>query len=64
MKEVSAMKLRMRFGKEGIVKFIGHLDIMQLLPEGIQKGQCRYHLFSGLPSPSMSVLCVTVGGRT
>ena len=23
------MKLRMRFGKEGIVKFIGHLDIMR-----------------------------------
>ena len=31
------MKLRMRFGKEGIVKFIGHLDIMRYFQKAFRR---------------------------
>ena len=33
------MKLRMRFGKEGIVKFIGHLDIMRYFQKAIRRAE-------------------------
>ncbi len=28
------MKIRIRFRKYGVMKFIGHLDVMRVLPEG------------------------------
>ena len=31
------MKLRMRVGKEGIVKFIGHLDIMRYFQKAFRR---------------------------
>lgn len=37
MREVFAMKLRIRFGKEGVVKFIGHLDIMRYFQKAFRR---------------------------
>ena len=53
------MKLRMRFGKEGIVKFIGHLDIMRYFQKAFRRanvditysqGYHPHHVFL-LPHP-------------
>ena len=36
-KEVSAVKIRIKFAKEGAMKFIGHLDIMRYFQRAIRR---------------------------
>ncbi|HIS27739.1 MAG TPA: DUF2344 domain-containing protein [Candidatus Pullilachnospira intestinigallinarum] len=37
MKEVSVLKVRVKFSKEGAVKFIGHLDVMRYFQKAIRR---------------------------
>ena len=54
------MKLRMRFGKEGIVKFIGHLDIMRYFQKAFRRANVDITYSQGYhPHP-----CLSFGGRT
>ena len=51
LEEVSALKIRIKFAKEGTMKFIGHLDIMRYFPEGHAPGRCGYSVYSEGFSP-------------
>ncbi len=49
------MKLRMRFGKEGIVKFIGHLDIMRYFQKAFRRANVDITYSKGYhPHPTLS----------
>ena len=49
------MKLRMRFGKEGIVKFIGHLDIMRYFQKAFRRANVDITYSQGYhPHPCLS----------
>lgn len=49
------MKLRMRFGKEGIVKFIGHLDIMRYFQKAFRRANVDITYSKGFhPHPTLS----------
>ena len=49
------MKLRMRFGKEGIVKFIGHLDIMRYFQKAFRRANVDIKYSQGYhPHPCLS----------
>ena len=37
IKEVSALKVRIKFAKQGAMKFIGHLDIMRYFQKAIRR---------------------------
>ena len=37
MEEVSAMKVRIKFSKQGPVKFIGHLDVMRYFQKAMRR---------------------------
>ena len=57
------MKLRMRFGKEGIVKFIGHLDIMRYFQKAFRRANVDITYSQGYhPHPCLS-FASTAGGR-
>ena len=46
------MKIRIKFRKTGIMKFIGHLDVMRLFPEGHPKSRSEVNIrYSGGFSP-------------
>lgn len=49
------MKLRMRFGKKGIVKFIGHLDIMRYFQKAFRRANVDIRYSQGFhPHPYLS----------
>ena len=49
------MKLRMSFGKEGIVKFIGHLDIMRYFQKAFRRANVDITYSQGYhPHPCLS----------
>ena len=52
MEEVSAMKARIKFRKNGVMKFIGHLDIMRYFQKAIRRAQIPI-AFTGGYSPHM-----------
>lgn len=52
MEEVSAMKVRIKFSKEGPVKFVGHLDTMRYFQKAIRRAELPA-AFSGGYSPHM-----------
>lgn len=52
IKEVSALKVRVKFAKDGAMKFIGHLDIMRYFQKAIRRAQIPI-AFSGGFSPHM-----------
>lgn len=52
MEEVSAVKVRIKFSKEGPVKFLGHLDTMRYFQKAIRRAQIPV-AFSGGYSPHM-----------
>lgn len=52
MKEVSVLKVRVKFAKEGAMKFIGHLDIMRYFQKAIRRAGIPI-AFSGGFSPHM-----------
>lgn len=52
MEEVSAMKARIKFRKNGIMKFIGHLDVMRYFQKAIRRAGIPI-AFTGGYSPHM-----------
>ncbi len=55
MEVVSVMKLRIRFGKHGAVKFIGHLDIMRYFQKAFRRAGFDLKYSQGYhPHPSLS----------
>jgi radical SAM-linked protein len=49
------MKIRIRFGKKGIVKFIGHLDIMRYFQKAFRRAGLDIRYSQGFhPHPNMS----------
>lgn len=55
MEEVSAMKLRIRFGKHGAVKFIGHLDMMRFFQKAFRRAGFDLKYSQGYhPHPTLS----------
>lgn len=55
MEEVSAMKIRLKFRKYGVMKFVGHLDIMRFFQKAVRMAEidiCYSQGFS--PHPLMS----------
>ncbi len=55
MEEVSVMKLRIRFGKHGAVKFIGHLDIMRYFQKAFRRAGFDLKYSQGYhPHPTLS----------
>lgn len=51
-KEVSALKVRVKFSKQGTMKFIGHLDIMRYFQKAIRRADIDIAYTEGL-SPHM-----------
>ena len=39
MEEVSAMKIRIKFAKTGVMKFVGHLDVMRYFQKAIRRAE-------------------------
>lgn len=55
MKEVSALKVRIRFEKEGAMKFIGHLDIMRYFQKAFRRSGLDIQYSQGFsPHPLLS----------
>lgn len=52
MEEVSAMKVRVKFSKHGVMKFIGHLDIMRYFQKAIRRAEIPICFTEGF-SPHM-----------
>lgn len=52
IKEVSALKVRVKFAKEGAMKFIGHLDIMRYFQKAIRRAEIPIAYSEGF-SPHM-----------
>ena len=51
-KEVSALKVRVKFAKQGAMKFIGHLDIMRYFQKAIRRADIDVAYSEGF-SPHM-----------
>ena len=47
MEEVSAVKVRVKFEKTGVLKFIGHLDIMRCFQKALRRADIRVTLSAG-----------------
>ncbi len=56
------MKIRIKFRKYGIMKFIGHLDIMRYFQKAMRR-RYRYLLFRRLQSPYDHVLRLSLRRR-
>ena len=55
LEEVSALKIRIKFAKTGIMKYIGHLDLMRFFQKVFRRGEIDIKFSSGFsPHPIMS----------
>ena len=52
MEEVFVLKVRIKFRKNGVMKFIGHLDIMRFFQKALRRADIPV-AFSGGFSPHM-----------
>ena len=52
MEEVSALKVRMKFSKQGEMRFIGHLDLMRYFQKAIRRADIPIRFSEGM-SPHM-----------
>ncbi len=55
MEEVSALKIRIKFAKTGIMKYIGHLDLMRFFQKLLRRAEIDLKFSGGFsPHPIMS----------
>ena len=51
------MKIRIKFRKTGIMKFIGHLDVMRYFQKAIRRADVEICYSGGFSPHQMHVLC-------
>ena len=55
------MKIRMKFSKQGPLKFIGHLDIMRYFQKVMRRADVDIRYSEGFSPHQNYVLCITAG---
>ena len=55
------MKIRIKFAKTGVMKFVGHLDVMRYFQKAIRRASDR--LFRGLQPAHAAVVCFSARCR-
>ena len=60
MAEVYVMKVRIKFSKEGPVKFVGHLDTMRYFQKAIRRARASSCFFRWIQSAYDHVFCRTI----
>ena len=63
MKEVSALKVRIKFAKSGVMKFIGHLDVMRYFQKAMRRADIDIAYSEGFSPASDHVFCSTARCR-
>lgn len=53
------MKVRVKFAKEGAMKFIGHLDIMRYFQKAVKRANLDVAFFRRIQSTYDYVICLT-----
>ena len=53
LEEVSALKIRIKFAKEGAMKFIGHLDMMRYFQKVMRRANVNIRYSEGLDRKSV-----------
>ena len=64
MEEASVMKARIKFRKYGVLRFIGHLDVMRFFQKVMRQGADTDCFHGRLQSSHDHVFCKPVGDRT
>ena len=54
------MKIRIKFAKTGVMKFVGHLDVMRYFQKAIRRSD---RLFRGLQPAHAAVVCFSARCR-
>ena len=57
------MKIRIKFAKTGVMKFVGHLDVMRYFQKAIRRAELPIAYSEGLQPAHAAVVCFSARCR-